>query len=72
MDLQARTGTLQDERCMKAPLTEVNKMERLPHGSSDVVLNTKSNTSVSHWKDNKEVTVASTSVDTYVSISRKE
>ena len=58
----AGTGTLQDERCMKAPLTEVNKMERLPRGSFDVMLDTKSNTSVSHWKDNKEVTVASKSV----------
>ena len=47
---------------MNAPLKEVKKMEKLLRGSFDVVLDTKSNTSVSHWKDNKMVTIASTFV----------
>ena len=39
-------------------------MEKLPRGSFDVALDMKSNTSVSHWKDNKVVTVASSFVGT--------
>ena len=37
-------------------------MEKLPRGSFDVVLDTKSDTSVSHWKGSKVVAVASTFV----------
>lgn len=48
---------------MKAPLKEVKEMEKLPHGYFDVVLDTKSNTSVSCWKGNKVVTVVSRPFD---------
>ena len=59
----AGTRTLQNNRCKKAPLKEVKEMEKLLRGSFDVVLITKSNTSVSRWKDSKVVTVASTFVE---------
>ena len=43
---------------MKVPLKEVKEMENLTLVFFDVVLDTKSNISVFHWKDNKLVTVA--------------
>ena len=46
----AGTGKLQNHRYMKAPLKEVKEMENVPRVSFDVVLDTKSSTSVSRWK----------------------
>lgn len=43
----------------ESPTERVKEMEKLPHGYFDVVLDTKSNTSVSCWKANKVVTVVS-------------
>ena len=70
------SGTMQNNRCMEAPLKYVKKIEKLPGGSFDVMLETNSNTSVFCWKDSA-MTVASWFVgsrllDTAITCNRSE
>ena len=70
------TGTMRNNRCMEASLKYVKKIEKLPGRSFDVMLETKSNTSVFCWKDSV-MTVASTFVgsrllDTAITCNRSD
>ena len=57
----AATGTVRVNRVENAPLKSVKKMEKLERGSTDVVTEKNANITFVRWKDNKVVTIASTS-----------
>ena len=56
----AATGTLRENRDLKAPLKPSKEMKKDPRGTCHTVLEKTDNICVSRWKDNKVVTVAST------------
>ena len=56
----AAPSTIRANRTENAPLQAVDDMKKKARGSSDVVNDNKSNVTLVRWKDNKEVTVAST------------
>ena len=59
MKRMASTGTVRVKRTEKAILKAVEEMKKLPKGSHNVVVDTKSNVTLVRWKDNKVVIVAS-------------
>ena len=58
-DCHAATGTVRINRVENAPLRPIKEMEKLERGASDVVTDKNSNLTLTRWKDNKVVIVAS-------------
>ena len=54
------TGTLQENRCRKCPLTPIANVKKLPRGSAEYVADTANRIVICRWMDNSVVTIAST------------
>lgn len=60
-------GTIRSDRIEKAPLNEIKKSER---GTSHVIRDINNNAYIIRWNDNNQVTIATNTQDTKITLSK--